>query len=97
MGSRRKPIERGSASRTLAHTSASFRLLVGVVPLSGLHHDILRLGRDLNFVIARLRRSSSIGRVAKAVLIAQLFLDLRVDLIDGFLLGNLEQSPSRLF
>src|SRR5690348_11163278 len=50
----------------------------------------------LNLVIARLGGASSVGSVAEAVLIAQLFLDLRVDLIDRLLLRDFKQPPSGL-
>src|ERR1017187_515942 len=66
-----------------------------VVAISGLHRQVFLRGCQMDLVIA----GSGIGlvrRVAQAVLVAQLFFNAGVDLIDRLLLGNFKEAAASL-
>lgn len=69
-------------------------LLPRVVPVTGLDGQILLLRGQMNFVEAN--PVIRWGRVADAVLIAQIFRDAAENFIDAFFLGNFEQALASL-
>src|SRR5579859_470920 len=65
-----------------------------VVTVAGLHYEIFLLGDDeMNFVVADC--VAFVRGVREAVLVAQIFLNLGVNLVDRLLLGHLEKAPAR--
>ena len=58
-----------------------------------MHDQVFLLSRQADFVIAD-AGVRTVGRIANAVLIAQLFLNLGIDLLDGFLLRNFKEAPA---
>jgi len=68
--------------------------LAEVVTVAGLNDEVFLLGDDeLNFVVADC--VAFVRGVGEAVLVAQVFLNLRLNLVDRILLGDLEKPPAR--
>ena len=74
----------------------SHRLSLCVVPISCLHDFIFLFGRNTDGVIAHCGPRPVRG-VTEAVLIAQLLLNLLVDLLHRLLLGSFKKATARLF
>src|ERR1019366_590409 len=71
------------------------RIAAAVVAVSGLHHKIFLRGCQMDLTVARCG-VSLVGRIAQAVLVAQLFFNAGVDLIDRLLLGNFKEAAASL-
>src|SRR5271167_3864252 len=68
-------------------------LLLRVISLARLHDEVFIGGGQRDPVITR-AGDGLVGRVAQAVLVAQLLFDLGVDLIDGLFLGHFKESAA---
>src|SRR5271167_4395748 len=68
-------------------------LRLRVVSLARLHDEVFIGGGQIDLVVAR-AGDRLVGGVAEAVLVAQLLLDLSVNLVDGLLLGNFEETAA---
>ena len=69
-------------------------LLPEVVAVAGLDDEVLLFGDgELKLVVADC--VALVERIGEAVLVAQIFLNLRVDLFHRFFLGDLEEAPAR--
>src|SRR5271154_4045963 len=85
---------KGSGFRLLpSYGLALSQLPRRVVSIPRLDRVILLFGCDLQLVIAR--RNAGSWCIAHAVLIAQIFFDGTVDLVDGLLFGNFKQAAAR--
>src|SRR5258706_5651657 len=71
-------------------TKSAAALDLRVVAVSGLHDQVFFLHTQLNFSIPRAR----FRRVPQAVLVAQLFLNLIVDLLDRLLLRYFKETAT---
>src|SRR5664279_4776702 len=71
------------------------RIVAAVVSVSGLHHQVLLRSCQMDLVVAG-GGISFVRRIAQAVLIAQLFFNARVDLINRLLLGDFKEATASL-
>src|SRR5215472_10075374 len=67
--------------------------LRGVVAFAGLDHQLLPFGHQVDAVIAAVL-VGALWRVAQAVLVAQIFFDLGIDLVDRLLFRYLEKAAA---
>src|SRR5438445_6727692 len=74
-------------------TQPDLNLGARVIAVAGTHGEPLRLQRNLN--LAKLARPARlVGRVSDAVLVAQLFFNLAINILDRMLLGDFEVASA---
>src|SRR5271155_3048077 len=85
---------RGAFALTRFSATETANLLPDEIPVARLHDQIFLFRGQLDFVIAR-TGVVLFRRIPQAVLIAQLFIDGGINVVDGLLLGYFKKSPAR--